>query len=164
MMKKLFLPLILLVLLAGLWFTLHSPDKAPQATFSAIDGQKIELSSLKGHVVLVNFWATSCPGCVKEMPQIVKAYGDYHTQGFDVVAVAMPYDPPENVMAYAKKNSLPFHVALDVDGALVKVFGDIQVTPSTVLIDRQGNIVWRVIGEIDFKALHEVLPQLLKAS
>ncbi|MFM9912268.1 MAG: peroxiredoxin family protein [Methylophilaceae bacterium] len=163
-MKRILLPLILFLLLGGLWLTLSSPDKAPQATFSAIDGQKITLDSLQGRVVLVNFWATSCPGCVKEMPQIVQAYQQHKAQGFEVIAVAMPYDPPENVMNYAKKNGLPFTVALDVDSALVKAFGDIQVTPSTVLIDKHGKIVWRVIGEIDFKALHEILPQLLKAS
>ena len=162
--KKLILPLMLVVLLAGLWLALNSPDRAPQVTFSAIDGRKIELSSLQGRVVLVNFWATSCPGCVKEMPQIVKAYKEHNAQGFEVIAVAMAYDPPVNVMNYAKKNGLPFAVALDVDSALAKAFGDVQVTPSTVLIDKQGKIVWRVIGEIDFNALREVLPQLLKAS
>jgi peroxiredoxin len=164
MKKKLLPPLILLALLAGLLFTLNSPDKAPQATFNAIDGQKITLSSLQGRVVLVNFWATSCPGCVKEMPQIVQAYQDHKAEGFEVIAVAMAYDPPEHVMAYAKNKALPFIVALDVDSALARAFGDVQVTPSTVLIDRQGNIVWRVIGEIDFKALNEVLPKLLKAT
>lgn len=160
-MKKLLLPLVAGVLLAGLWMVLNSPERAPQASFATLDGKRIGLDELKGKVVLVNFWATSCPGCVAEMPKLVDTYRQYQARGFEVVAVAMSYDPPSHVVNYAKKNALPFPVALDADGSLAAGFGDVQVTPTAFVIDQQGNILRRVMGELDFAALHTLLDEKL---
>ncbi len=156
-LKKMWMPVLLLLLTAGLWFALTSPDRAPQAVFTTLEGKRIALADLKGHMVLINFWATSCPGCVKEMPQIAATYRQYRAQGFEVVAVAMPYDPPDNVINYAKKNALPFPVALDIDGHISQMFGEVQVTPSSFVIDARGNVVRRVIGALDFADLRQLL-------
>lgn len=160
-MKKLLLPLLLVALLGGLWFALGSPERAPQVTFATLDGRRITATDLKGHVVLINFWATSCPGCVAEMPKLVDTYKRYHAQGFEVVSVAMSSDPPDHVLHFARKNALPFPVALDADGSLAMAFGDVQVTPTAFVIDQKGNIVRRVVGELDFAALHTLLDQKL---
>lgn len=159
---KFWLPVALIALMAGLWMTLANPDRAPQVMFSTINGTKLALNDLRGKVVLVNFWATSCPGCVKEMPQIADTWRKYHTKGFEVVAVAMSYDPPSHVLSFAQKNALPFTVALDADGGVAAAFGEVQVTPTSVVIDKQGNIVQRVIGELDFRQLHGMLDEVLK--
>jgi peroxiredoxin len=156
-LKKLWLPILLVLLSAGLWFVLTSPDRAPQAVFTTLEGKRIALADLKGHMVLINFWATSCPGCVQEMPQIASTYRQYKDKGFEVVAVAMPYDPPDNVVNYAKKNALPFPVALDIDGSISHLFGEVQVTPSSFVIDAQGNVVRRVIGTLNFADLRQLL-------
>lgn len=161
MSKKLLLPLFGAALLVGLWLVLGNPDRAPQASFTTLEGKQIALSELKGHIVLVNFWATSCPGCIKEMPGLVESYKRYQAKGFEVIAVAMSYDPPSHVTSYAQKNGLPFPVALDVDGSLAMAFGDVQVTPTSIIIDQQGKIVQRVIGELDFSALHALLDEKL---
>lgn len=161
-MKKLFLPIAALMLIAGLWLALERPDPAPQAKFSTLDGKSITLAELRGKMVLVNFWATSCSGCVAEMPKLVDTYRQYGQQGFELVAVAMSYDPPQHVLNFAKKNALPFPVALDADGKLAEDFGNVQVTPTAVLIDRQGNVVQRVIGELDFATFHKTLDQELR--
>lgn len=161
MNKKLLLPLLGMALLAGLWLVLGMPDRAPQVSFTTIDGRRLKLADLKGRVVLVNFWATSCPGCVAEMPQLIESYKRYQPQGFEVVAVAMSYDPPSHVVNYAKKNALPFPVALDADGSLAKQFGDVQVTPTAILVDSQGKIARRVMGQLDFNALHAFLNENL---
>ena len=153
------MPILLVLLLAGLWFTLASPERAPKAVFTTLDGKKIALADLQGKTVLVNFWATSCPGCVKEMPQIVDTYKQYKDKGFEVIAVAMAYDPPDHVVNYAKKNALPFPVALDIDGAISNTFGEVLVTPSSFVIDAKGNVVRRVIGELDFVDLRSLLPK-----
>lgn len=158
-LKKLVLPLLGVVLLMGLWLVLGSPERAPQASFTTLEGKKIALSDLKGRMVLVNFWATSCPGCIAEMPQLVESYKQYRAGGFEVIAVAMSYDPPSHVVNYAKKNGLPFPVVLDSDGALAMAFGDVQVTPTAFIIDQQGNIVQRILGELDFPALHTLLDE-----
>jgi len=163
-MKKLWLPLLLLVLAAGIWFVLDNKSAAPQVMFATLDGRRVAMSEMQGKVVLVNFWATSCPGCVKEIPHLAETYNQYHAQGFDVVAVAMSYDPPEHVVNFNKKFALPFTVALDADDSIARAFRDVQVTPTTFLIDRQGKIVQQITGEINFTQLHTTLDQLLKKS
>lgn len=161
MLKKLLLPLLGAGLLIGLWLVLGNPDRAPQASFTTLEGRRIALSDLKGRMVLVNFWATSCPGCIKEMPKLVENYKQYHAKGFEVIAVAMSYDPPSHVVNYAKKNMLPFPVALDTDSSLAQAFGNVQVTPTSFIIDPQGNVVQRIMGEIDFAALRSLLDEKL---
>ncbi len=160
-MKKLLLPLLGVGLLVGLWLVLVRSEPAPQASFTTLEGKHIALSDLKGRVVLINFWATSCPGCIAEMPKLVESYKQYQAKGFEVVAVAMSYDPPSHVVNYEKKNGLPFPVALDADGTLAMAFGNVQVTPTAFIIDPQGNVVRRVMGELDFAALHALLDEQL---
>jgi peroxiredoxin len=155
--KKLVLPMLAIALLGGLWVVMSRPDHAPQAIFATLDGKQIVLADLKGKMVLVNFWATSCPSCVAEMPKLADTYRQYQARGFEVVAVAMPYDPPGNVVNYARENALPFPVALDMDGSLARQFGDVDVTPTAWIIDRQGLVVQRVMGELDFPALQTLL-------
>src|SRR5213080_1702669 len=76
------------------------------AVFS-IDGQKISSQDLRGKVVMVNFWATSCTTCVKDMPQMVETYNKFTGQGLQFVAVAMSYDRPDYVLNYAQTRNLP---------------------------------------------------------
>jgi peroxiredoxin len=107
--------------IAGIGFAAFSHQPAaPDVTFISIDGQKISSQDLRGKVVMVNFWATSCATCVKEMPQMVETYNKFKGQGLEFVAVAMSYDPPNYVLNYAETRKLPFKVALDSGGDLAK--------------------------------------------
>ena len=115
------------------------------------------IAAQKGKVVLVNFWATDCPVCLREMPRLVETHRKFQARGFETVAVAMWYDPPISVVDYAEKNKLPFKVAFDPVGENGKAFGDVTLTPTTFVIDKRGNIVSRILGEPDFKKLHELL-------
>jgi peroxiredoxin len=121
------------------------------------------MQSLRGKVVMVNFWATSCVTCIKEMPDMVETYNKYKHKGLDFVAVAMSYDPPNYVLNYAQTRNLPFKVALDTQGELAQSFGNVQLTPTTFLIDKKGNIIKRYLGEPDFAALHQLLEKELAA-
>jgi peroxiredoxin len=120
------------------------------------------LADLRGKVVLVNFWATDCVTCIKEMPDITATYNKYRAQGFETIAVAMRHDPPNYVLNYVDKNKLPFTVALDPMGELAKAFGEVKLTPTTFVIDRQGKVVTRILGEPDFAKLHALLEEKLK--
>lgn len=146
---------------AGVYFALLQDAVAPEVTFTTIEGERLSTADLRGRVALVNFWATDCVPCIREMPRIVQTYDKYRARGFETVAVAMSYDPPNRVLDYAKKNALPFKVALDVSGALARSFGDVRATPTTIVIDRRGNIVRRYLGEPDFDALHALLESKL---
>lgn len=138
-----------------------SANPAPESRFVLIDGSTLHSADLKGKVTLVNFWATTCVTCVKEMPSLVTTYNKYKDRGFETVAVAMSYDPPDWVVNFATTRQLPFKVALDNTGELARNWGDVQLTPTTYLVDKQGRIVKRYVGEPDFAALHQLLEELL---
>jgi peroxiredoxin len=157
LLKKSLLPAIIIVLLAFLGFKLSNKSAAPDVTFTTIEGRKIAMADLKGKVVLVNFWATDCPGCVKEMPDLVNAYNQHHKNGFEVIAVAMPYDPPAQVLNYTKQKALPFPVMHDGLSEVTEKFGGINLTPTTYIFDKNGHLLRRTIGNIDFNDLNLIL-------
>ena len=134
---------------------------APQSTFVLLDGSQQTTADLRGKVTLVNFWATSCTTCVAEMPDIVATYDKYKGQGFETLAVAMSYDPPSYVVNFTETRKLPFKVAIDNTGAVAKAWGDVKLTPTTYLVDKQGRIVKRYVGEPDMDALHRLIEELL---
>lgn len=136
-------------------------EAAPASTFVLLDGSSTTTDALKGKVMLVNFWATTCVTCVKEMPSLVSTYNKYQGQGFETVAVAMDYDPPAWVLNFAQTRQLPFKVAIDNTGEIASAWGDVRLTPTTFLVDRQGRIVKRYVGEPDFAALHQLIEKLL---
>lgn len=154
-----------LVAIAGIAFaTFSKQEQAPDVTFISIDGQKISSQDLRGKVVMVNFWATSCSTCVHEMPQMVDTYNKFKGQGLEFVAVAMNYDPPNYVLNYAQTRKLPFKVALDSGGDLAKQFGDVAMTPTTFVIGKDGKILKRYLGEPDFASLHALLQKSLTST
>ncbi|MBL8539582.1 MAG: TlpA family protein disulfide reductase [Betaproteobacteria bacterium] len=141
------------VLLAGC----GSSQPAPDVTFTSLNGKEIPLQTLRGEVVLVNFWATSCDVCVKEMPDLAQLQRRFGERGMTLVAVAMHYDPPNHVLDYAKSAELPFVVSLDPLGKIEQAFGDISGTPTTFVIDRRGRIASRIQGAPDFPRLHTLI-------
>lgn len=136
-------------------------DSAPNSRFLLLDGNTLDSAALKGKVTLVNFWATTCTTCVQEMPELVSTYRKYQARGLETVAVAMSYDPVEWVLNFSKTRQLPFKVALDPKGELAQQWGEVKLTPTTFVIDKQGQIVKRYVGAPDFAALHQLLEQLL---
>ena len=112
----------------------------------------------------MNFWATSCTTCVAEMPEVIATYNKYKDRGFETLAVAMSYDPPSYVVNFAQTRQLPFKVAIDNTGAAAKAWGDIQLTPTTFVLDKQGNIVKRYVGAPNFAELHQLIDKLLAES
>ncbi|MES2183342.1 MAG: TlpA disulfide reductase family protein [Pseudomonadota bacterium] len=134
---------------------------APASTFVLLDGSRQTTQDLRGKVTLVNFWATSCVTCVGEMPKVIATYDKYKAQGFDTLAVAMSYDPPAYVVNYAETRKLPFKVAIDNTGAVAKAWGDVQLTPTSYVVNKHGAIVKRYVGEPDFAELHKLIEKLL---
>lgn len=155
--KKFLIPAAILALLVFLGLSLSNKTQAPTVTFTTIDGKKISMADLKGKVVLVNFWATDCPGCIKEMPDLIKTYNDYKTKGFEIISVAMPYDPPAQVLNYTRQKALPFPVMHDGFSEITQAFGGVNLTPTAFIFDKQGKRLQRTIGELDFPKLHQLL-------
>ena len=114
-----------------------------------------------GKVMVVNFWATSCVVCLHEMPQMVATHRRFRARGYEMLAVAMSYDAPMYVMNFSQTRQLPFKVAMDADGSAAKAFGDVQLTPTTFLVDRDGRILKRYVGEPEWSSFDALLKQTL---
>lgn len=158
--NKIILALVALAALAAVAFALTQKTAAPQAAVTTLGGERMALDSLRGKVVLLNFWATSCPSCIKEMPDLAAMHQKFRARGFETVAVAMSYDPPAYVRQFSEKNALPFIVALDTDGSAAQAF-NARVTPTTFLIDKQGQVAQRIVGDPDFAKLHALIETML---
>lgn len=153
------LALLLISALTGCGWSSQEP--VPDVPFTQLDGSKRRTSELKGHVTLINFWATSCSTCVKEMPKLVAIHQQFKAQGLQTLAVAMEYDPPAYVMQFTQSRQLPFTVVMDHTGEMAAAFGPVQLTPTTFVVNKQGHIVKRYIGEPDFEALQQLLGRLV---
>lgn len=152
---------VLAIAAAVAWQGSFAVSVAPNSTFVLLDASKTTTTDFKGKVTLVNFWATSCTTCVAEMPKMITTYNQYHAKGYEMVAVAMSYDPPSYVVNFAQTRQLPFKVAIDNTGAIAKAWGDVKLTPTTYLVDKKGVIVKRYVGAPDFAELNALIEKLL---
>lgn len=152
---------LLLGLIAYAGYHLLQNNDMPNVLFTTIEGKTIKTSELKGKVVMVNFWATDCQSCVAEMPDIVQTYQTYKAKGLVVIAVAMPYDPPAQVLNYVQQKQLPFLVMHDGFGTITDQFGHIALTPTTFIYDRSGKQLKHIVGAINFTQLNALLQKVL---
>ena len=136
-------------------------DSVRGLTFSTLDGEQIAVAG-RSRPLLVNFWSTTCVVCLAEMPELAQLYHDYVDQGVQVIAVAMPYDPPNEVLQLTEAQKYPFPVGLDIKGDAVTAFGSIKGTPTSFLLDAEGRLVKRYVGAIKFDDLRDELDKLLE--
>lgn len=155
----LLLALISIALSMGCSKTITS---APDVTFTTITGKKIALKDLRGKPVVVTFWATDCPSCIEEIPDLINLYSQYHASGLEMIAVAMYYDPPNHVVDMTQAKQLPYPVALDLTSEHAQAFGGIMFTPSTFLIGPDGSIVKKQTGLFNPAKMKESIESLLK--
>ena len=166
-LKDMLIGVFALSLLAGIAYRWTAPARitvAPDVTLSTIHGDKIVLSALRGRPVLVNFWATTCPGCIREMPQLVELYRELGPKGLEVIGIAMPYDPPNLVITMSDARHIPYPIALDINGDAAHAFGNVRLTPSSFLIAPDGRIVQQKTGAIDTPELRAAIVNLLAQS
>ncbi|MEN8171096.1 MAG: TlpA disulfide reductase family protein [Pseudomonadota bacterium] len=155
--------LAIVALLGYLWLTPSGIKQAPELSVTTLNGKTISIASLQGKPLLVTFWATTCPGCIKEMPHLVDLYKELAPRGLEIIAIAMDYDPEDQVRTMVSQKQLPYPVAIDKDGSAALAFGGVSLTPSSFLIDPKGRIVQYKLGEMDMKALHNRIIAMLTA-
>ncbi len=124
---------------------------APVFTLKNLDGKEINLEDYRGKVVLLNFWATWCEPCLKEMPSMQKTYNKYKNKGFVVLAVSIDRESRENdVRAFAKNLNLSFPILLDSDqNVLNKYFNN--TLPTSYLINSTGKLKGFISGARDWE-------------
>lgn len=153
--------LILLGALAYVWLAPGGLKQAPDIAVTTLDGHQIRLADLLGRPVLVTFWATSCPGCVKEMPHLIELYQELAPKGLEVIGIAMSYDPPNHVLRMTEERQIPYPIALDTTAVAAKAFGDVKLTPTSFLIAPDGRIVHQKIGEMDMSVVRQTILNML---
>ena len=130
---------------------------APEFTVKDLDGKDVTLSSLKGSVVLVNFWATWCPPCKEEIPSMIKLNQAMTGKAFRMLAISIDEGGKEAIDSIFKGNrDLPTY--LDTEAKVSQLYGTTGV-PETFIVDKQGKIRKKIVGGIDWSAA-EVLSYL----
>lgn len=153
--------LVLVGALVYLWLAPHGLARAPDITLKTLQGASLQLTHLQGKPVLVTFWATDCPGCIKEMPHLVELYKALAPGGLEIIGITVPRARPDHVIAMAKINQLPYPIALDVDGKASQAFGNVRLTPTSFLIAPDGRIVLQKTGELDMQKIQALIKTLL---
>ncbi len=149
--------------IAGLLITLWPASvlRGVDVEFQLFDGRKITLAELRGKPVLVAFWATNCKPCIEELPDLIKLYKELHPKGFELIAVAMPYDPPLNVQTFVQKQNVPYPVALDVEGKVVRAFDGVPYVPMAFILDANGKIAYQQPGKLDIAKTRRIIEREL---
>lgn len=130
--------------------------KAPDFELKTITGEPAKLSSFKGKKVMLNFWATWCPPCKAEMPEIEQFYKQGNK---DVVILAVNIDSQNDVKGFADKNGITFPILLDTDGKVNSTYGILSI-PTTYFIDRNGVIQNKYTGAMTLDMMKQFTDQI----
>jgi peroxiredoxin len=137
----------------------YPENAAPDFTLTQPPGQPLTLSDFRGKPTIINFWATWCPPCRRELPALEAAYQMYQDQiGF--VAVDVKEDAA-TVAAFVEELGLTFPVAIDPDGRVSDVAYEVRGLPTTLFVDAQGVVVARHVGPLDEATIESYLTPLL---
>ena len=156
--KKNFIYLSTLIALIVLLFFLIRPEKISSMEFNILDDEKLSSDDID-KILILNFWATDCPTCIKEMPDLAKIHQEFKGE-IELIAVAMPYDLPSRVVNFKNKYELPFKVAIDPEGNILGEFEQVKLTPTTIISDKNKTIHKTIIGEINYEDLKETILKL----
>ena len=136
---------------AGAWLWSEGNESAPPLVLADIRGVEHSLEQYRGKVVVVNFWATWCPPCVEELPSLESAWQRYRQQGLVVLAVSG--EERDVVTSFLERlpSDITFPVLIDGDMKSGNRW-QIRGLPTTVVVDRSGDVHWRAEGQLDFSA------------
>ncbi len=135
---------------------LEAGVNAPDFTLRNLEGESVSLADYKGKIVILNFWATWCGPCRKEMPDLEKYYREYNQ---DVVVLAVNTDSNNDVKGFADGLQLTFPIVLDEKSEILKQY-EIISYPTTYFIDKKGVIQAKQIGEMNYELIKERIRQL----
>ncbi len=133
---------------------------APDFALKDLGGKDISLDDYKGKVVFLNFWATWCPPCRQEIPGFIEAYEKYKGDGLVILGVAVS-DRENSVKSYVEKSKMTYPVAMG-DTKIVKDYDPGNAIPTTIVIDRDGNIFHKHVGFMDQSQVEKIFMDLSK--
>ena len=157
-----FLPLALALLVPAALAACGGGDAsgaAPDFALASPDGRTVTLSSKKGRVVLLNFWATWCDSCKEELPVLQELQRAHAQDSFDLLAVNVDDDPPKTAPPFAAAHGLTFPI-LYADRRAMDAYA-VRLLPTTYLIAPDGTIARRYVGPLDERAVENDILRLL---
>ncbi|MEX2117838.1 MAG: TlpA disulfide reductase family protein [Bacteroidota bacterium] len=157
-MKQMVLFVLAVMFVAGI--AQGQNRKAADFKLTTADGSIVELSKLQGKIVLVNFWATWCGPCRREIPDFIEVYEKYKSRGFEIVGIALDEEGFNLVTPFVKKFRISYPVVIGT-GKTVNAYGGFDVIPTTFLIDRKGMIVDEHMGLMTKVDLEKKLKDIL---
>lgn len=133
-------------------------SRAPDFELPSVDGNSMMLSSLKGKKVILNFWASWCPPCRLEMPDMAKFYSDQQNNGIVILAVNLTdtEKSQDDVTTFMKNNNITFPVVLDEKGKAAQLY-NVASIPASFIIDSQGIIQKKLVGPMTYDSMNSLL-------
>jgi peroxiredoxin len=131
---------------------------APGFTLADVNGKLISLAAFKGKVVILDFWATWCPPCKREIPDFIKLQSEYGSKGVQIVGIAL--DQPNKVKAFVKENGMNYPVLMGRNEVAAS-YGGVEAIPTTFVIDKTGKILTKYEGFRSRDAFESQIKKLL---
>jgi thiol-disulfide isomerase/thioredoxin len=157
---------IITIIAALLMFSLaayaqNAQQQAPSLMLKSIQGRTLSLSNYKGKVVLLNFWATWCPPCRAEMPELVRMQREYGARGLQIIGITYPPQTLSEVRRFVRQLKVNYPVALGTKETKA-LFDESETLPLTIVIDREGHIAERIEGILLPEEFEQKIKPLLR--
>lgn len=142
---------------------LAAEDRRPSPDFSLkdLDGRDVRLADFRGKVVMVNFWATWCPPCRAEIPDLIELQSQWGPKGLQIIGISLDDEGAAKVAPFASQNRINYTMLVNGNGA-ANAYGGIEGIPTTFLLDRQGRVVERRAGVAPREHWQQMIASLLK--
>jgi len=133
---------------------------APTFSLEVLDGYTVTSESLKGKVVILDFWATWCPPCRAEVPSFVELYERYKDKGLRIVGVAL--DSEDRVREFIRRFGVDYPVGVDRGGEIARKFGGVRGIPTTFVLDKEGRVYRKYVGYREKSVFERDIKKLLE--
>ncbi len=135
-------------------------NPAPNFKLSTMDGKVVELKQLAGKAVVVNFWATWCGPCRREIPGMIRVYEKYKSRGLEIVGISLDRGGWKDLKPYLAKNPISYPIVVGGETE-VEAYGGIEGIPTTFFVDRKGNIVSKTVGSMEEADFEQAVKKIL---
>lgn len=136
-------------------------QSAPDFALPTLEGKSLRLSDFEGKVIILDFWATHCPPCRKEIPDFIKLYNKYADKGLVIIGISLDRGKAEGIKRFCQNQGVNYPIVIG-NYEVTKNYGGIRYIPTTFIIDQNGNIVKKFTGFTSIDIFEREIEKLLK--